>query len=158
MVSCNVLWKVCMYACMHVCMYVCMYVRMYVCVCMYVYLLVFLHPREQNVYLKLESSLYVKNEGFIVCIPSRTGMLCLEGMFLSQLKSRCSDRPQTSRPTFLVVFSGILQPKNRVLGLMGIQGMRISSFGMWVWPALTWTKMKNSLDALLKRNNMIERL
>ena len=99
----------CMYACMHVCMcvcvyvcvcmYVCMYVAMYVCmyvgcVCMYVYLLVFPHPREQNVYSKLESSLYVKNEGFIVCIHSRTGMLCLEGVFLSQLKSRCSDRPQ----------------------------------------------------------------
>ena len=68
----------CMYVCVYVCSYVCMYVCMYVgCVCMYVYLLVFPHPREQNVYSKLESSLYVKNEGFIV---SYTHAHCLEGV------------------------------------------------------------------------------
>ena len=59
--------------------------------------------------------------------------LCLEGVFLSQSKTRRSDRPQTSKPAFLVDSSGILQPKISVLGLLE---MRISSFGKW---ALTHT-------------------
>ena len=54
------------------------------------------------------------------------------------------------KPAFLVDFSGILQLKNSVLGLMGLQGMHISSFGKWVWPVLMRTKMKSSPKALLK--------
>ena len=64
-------------------------------------------------------------------LHSCTGKLCLEGVFLSQSKTGRSDRPQTSKPAFLVDSSGVLQPKNSILGLMGIQGMRISSFGKW---------------------------
>ena len=39
-------------------------------------------------------------------------------MFLSQSKIGRSDRPQTSKPAFLVDSSGILQPKNSILGVM----------------------------------------
>ena len=65
---------------------------MYVCVC--VYLFVFPHPREQTFYLKLESILYANNEGWAKPIlHSGTGKLCLKGVFLSQSKTGCSDRP-----------------------------------------------------------------
>ena len=78
---------------------------------MYVYLLVFPHPREQTFYLKLESSLYTNNKGSKKPIlHSCTGKLCLKGVFLSQSKTGHSDRPQTSKPAFLVDSSGVLQP------------------------------------------------
>ena len=58
--------------------------------------------------------------------------------------------PQTSKPAFPDNFSGVIQPKNSVLGLMGLQGMHISSFGKWAWPVFTRTKMKSSPKALLE--------
>ena len=68
----------------------------------------------------------------------------------SQSKTGCSDCPQTSRPAFLVNYSGILQAKNSVLGLIGKQGMHILLFGKWTQPILTQTKMKSSPEALLE--------
>ena len=53
-----------------------------------------------------------------------------KAFFLSRSKTGRSDHP-TSKPAFLVDFSCVLQPKNSVLGLMGLQEMRISSFGKW---------------------------
>ena len=126
----------CVYACTM--MYVCMYA------CIFVY---FPHPREQAFYWSLKAAC-------IQIIMAKQNLcytkLCLEGMFLSQSKTGRSDRTQTSKPAFLVDSSGILQPKNSVLGLMGLQGMRISSFGKWAWPILTRTKMKSSPEALLE--------
>ena len=52
--------------------------------------------------------------------------------FFSGLKTGCSDHPQTSRPTFLVNFSGALQLKNIVLSLIGTQEMHILLFEKWV--------------------------
>ena len=127
-------------------------------VCMYVYLFVFLHPREQTFYLKLESSLYTNKKGLTKPIlHSCTGKLCLEGEFLSQSKTGHSDRPQTLKPAFLVDSSGVLQLKNSVLGIMGIQGMCISSFGKWAWPVLMQTKMKSSWRLCWKNFKTITR-
>jgi len=47
-------------------------------------------------------------------------LLCLEGVFLSQLKTGRSDRPQTWKPAFLVYSSGVLQLESSVLGVMSI--------------------------------------
>ena len=52
--------------------------------------------------------------------------------FFPESKTWCSDCPQTLRPAFLANLSGILQLKNAVLGLIGAQEMRISSFEKWV--------------------------
>jgi len=49
--------------------------------------------------------------------------------FLSQSKTWHSDHPHTLRPTFLDDFLGILQV---ILGLIGIQGMGISSLEVGV--------------------------
>ena len=57
---------------------------------------------------------------------------CLKVGFFSGLKTGHSDHPQTSRPAFLVDFSGILQLKNTVLGLIGTQEMCISLFERWM--------------------------
>ena len=57
--------------------------------------------------------------------------LSLKVGFFSKLKIRLSDHPYTSRPAFLVDFSGVLQLKNIVPGLIGNQEMHISSFGKW---------------------------
>ena len=70
--------------------------------------------------------------------------------FFSKLKTGHSDHPQTLWPAFLVNFSGILQLKNTVLGLIGAHEMRISSFEKWACPVLTRTKMKSSPEALLE--------
>ena len=48
--------------------------------------------------------------------------------FFSRFKTGRSGHPQTSRPAFLVDFSGILQLKNTALGLIGTQEVCISSF------------------------------
>jgi len=105
---------------------------MCVFVCMCVYLFIFPHPREQTFYLKFESmkaaciqTIKAKQS---LLLHLRTGKHYLEGMFLSQSKTRRSDHPQTSRFAFPVDFSGVL-PKNSILGLMGITKMRNSSFG-----------------------------
>ena len=110
-----------------VCLYVCIFV------CLYVYLFVFPHPREQTSYLKLESSPYTitKRLKKAYILHSRTGKFSFKGVLLSQSKIGRSDYLQTSKPAFLVDFSGGLQPKNSELGLMGLQGMHISSFGKW---------------------------
>jgi len=42
-----------------------------------------------------------------------------------QITTGCSDHPRTSKPAFQVDFSGILQLKNTVLGLIGTQEMHI---------------------------------
>ena len=81
--------------------------------------------------------------------------------FFSGLKTGRSNHPQTLRPAFLVDFPGILQLKNSVLGLIGTQEMRISSFEKWAWPIFMQTKIKSSPEALLGeflKNNTIERL
>ena len=57
--------------------------------------------------------------------------------FFPHLKNRHSNCPQNSRLAFLVDFSGILQLKNTVLGLIGIQEMLISLFEKWARPLLT---------------------
>ena len=113
-----VLRKVCVRVCVCVCMYVCMY-------------FVFPHPCEQTFYLKAACIQTIKAKQIKPILHSCTGKLCLEGVFLSLSKTRHSDRPQTSKPAFLVDSSGILQLKNSLLDLMGLQGMRISLFGKW---------------------------
>jgi len=112
-----------------------MFVWLHICMfaCLYVYLFVFPHPREQTFHLKLESSLHTITKMLRKPIlHSRTGKLSFKGVLLSQSKTGRSDYMQTSKPAFLVDFSGGLQPKNSEVGLMGPQGMRISSFGKWV--------------------------
>ena len=132
--------------CMCVCIYVCMYV------CMYNHLFAFPHPREQTFYLKLQSSLYTNNKGYRKPIlHSRTGKLSFEGIFLSQSKTGSSDHPQTSKPAFLVNFSGVLQAKNSALGLMGLQGMRISLFVKWAWPSKNEEQPKGFAGRILKK-------
>jgi len=75
--------------------------------------------------------------------------------FFSGLKMGHSYHPQTSRPAFLVNFSGILKLKNTILGLIDTQEMCISLFEKWAWPVLTQTKMESSPEAFLGefRNN-----
>ena len=46
---------------------------------------------------------------------------CSKVGFFSGLKTGSSNHPQTSRPAFLVNFSGVLQLKNTILGLTGTQ-------------------------------------
>ena len=67
-------------------------------------------------------------------------------------QGRRSDSPQTSKPAFLVDSSGVLQPKNSVLGLISLQGMHAYLVG-WkvsVTGILTQTKMKSIPEALLE--------
>jgi len=53
--------------------------------------------------------------------------------FFSGLKRyEAAMHPHTSRPAFLVDFSGVLQLKNTILDFIGTQEMRISSFKKWV--------------------------
>jgi len=67
---------------------------------------------------------------------------------LPQSKTQCSNHPQ---PAFLVDFSGILQPKNSMLVLTGIQGMCISIvYKKWTRPVHNQMEMKSSLEALLE--------
>ena len=92
---------------------------------------------------------------------SCTSKLWVEGGFFSKSKTKCGDLPQTSSVAFLVDFSGIVQLKNTKAGLLGLQEMRISLIGKWVWSVLMWTKMKSSPETFLEeflKNNMIERL
>ena len=48
-----------------------------------------------------------------------------------QSKIQHSNLPQISNPAFLVDFSGIPQPKNNVLGLIGTQEILILLFEKW---------------------------
>jgi len=67
-------------------------------------------------------------------LHSRTGKPCLEGGFLSLIEKpakRTSTNLEASFPSLLVDYSDFLQAKNSILGLMGIQGMRILPFGEW---------------------------
>jgi len=128
-----VLQKVCVF----VCMYICLYFHTHV-------------SKPFTWSLKVTCIQTLKAKQNLYYIQVCTGKLSFEGMFLSQLKTRRSDHPQTSKPAFLVNFSCVLQPKNSLLGLMGLQGLRISSFRKWAWPVLTWTKMKSSTKALLE--------
>ena len=82
-----VLWRVC------VCMYACMYA------CMYVYLFVFPHQREQTFTWSLKAAC-------IQIIKAKESLYYthaqVSSVFLSQLKTRRSDHPQTSKPAFLI--------------------------------------------------------
>ena len=69
--------------------------------------------------------------------------------FFSGLKTRRSDHPQTSRPASLVDFSGVLQLKNTVLGLIDTHEMQISLLEKLAWPVLMQMRIKNSPEALL---------
>jgi len=61
-------------------------------------------------------------------------MTCIQVNFtskvdiFSKLKIKHSDHPQTLGPAFLVDFSGVLQLKSTMLGLIGTQEMCTSLF------------------------------
>ena len=96
---------------------------------MHVYLFIFPHPREQTFYLKHDSSYIQTIEAKQSLYYTHAQVSSASKMgFFPQSKTWCSNLPQTSRLAFLVDFSGILQPKNSMLGLIGSQEMLISSF------------------------------
>ena len=132
-----VLQKVCVFVCMYVCMYICL------SFCTHV-------SKPFTWSLKAACIQTIKAKQSLYYTHAQVHETLLEGVFLSQSKTGRSDHPQTLKPAFLVNFSGTIQLKNSIVGLMGLQGMRISSFVKWAWPVLTWTKMKSSPKALLE--------
>ena len=136
-----------------VCMCVCACIICFLSALMWANLL--LEAWKQPVYKYV-----VKSKQSLYCTYTQVSSALKVGFF-PQSCTQSSNRPHTSRPASLVNFSGILQLKNSVLGLIGIQGMGISSFGKWVWPVLMQTKMKSSPEASLEefsKNNTIKRL
>ena len=81
--------------------------------CVYVYLFVFLHPCEQTFTWSLKAACMQTIKAKQSIHAQVLYKLCLEGVFLSQLKSKCCNCPQTSKPAFLVDFLGILQLKKQ---------------------------------------------
>ena len=83
------------------------------CVCMYICLFFYTHASKPFTWsLKAACMQTIKAKQSIhVQVLYK---LCLKGVFLSQLKSGCCNRPQTSKPAFLLYFLGILQLKKTV--------------------------------------------
>jgi len=74
-------------------------------------------------------------------------LFSLKAGFFSELKTRWSNPPQTLNQVFLAVFSAVLQLKKH--HSRPYRPPR-NAFWKWAWPILTWTKMKSSLEALLR--------
>jgi len=133
---------------MYVYMYECMYVRT---VCIYVCMSPHTHVNKPITWSLKAACIQTKAKQSLHYTYAQVSSASKVFFFPG-----CSDHLGLA---FLVDFSGTLQPKNSVLGLMDIQGMRILSFGKWAWPILTQTKMKSSQEALLEeisKNNMIQ--